>query len=713
MITKVSDSNVVLFNKASIKLGLLPFDKEVGVDADGTVITEKWKYYQTQTGEWASQKCEESDFDGENFLIVDKKTGEKVVSHGITSLNEYFRYIDILASFAIGENNRTGSDPYLLRLPADEPFLEINADTRVITVPAELRQVGVIGDELAEVLFFRIDRYFDAVDLNTRDIYIEWEAPGENGEVIKGVSRDFLRDTQSQKDKIIFGWLVGSELTSHTGTIRFSVRFILRNELDIVYSFSTLPAQISVVDTLNYDLFNDKELNNVDTDDQVYTTFKFLLKPADADTGDETAPAEAQAPKIVKDLFNGDKDLVDGKLELVTEAKSEDGGNISYIFGRRTTEDGGTRGLKTSTRYVKATLDGFDANNPENNPVYYEKKNDTTFVIFSDNNIAEAINNGELYEKVAFTTVDKPGYYYAKVYNTVFGCKTSLAETSVTHVPEPAMPVITAPMADKFVLNEDRYALARVEDDIPLDYLGTRMRVIKESVPDTESIVLAPSVAENSNYSYQWYKNEDINSVNLDDLQKERDEQYNDWKTRRDNTLSANGWNPIVGAKNISYTANEPGCYLVVIDNFKNNDFKEAPFLEAGICRVTNMPEMPDILVDKFWTDFAANNNTNPKKVYVTTPNVYDKIEYEWYSVNIDSSKDDVIATNLMDKSTGELLQDSNGYYIPFEPTAEQIFYVVLKTTLNDAYNLVSSAEKTRGQFRVQGINAQQETEGE
>ena len=44
MITYINDENkydyTVLFSKASVKLGLLPFDKEIGVNPDGTSIVE-------------------------------------------------------------------------------------------------------------------------------------------------------------------------------------------------------------------------------------------------------------------------------------------------------------------------------------------------------------------------------------------------------------------------------------------------------------------------------------------------------------------------------------------------------------------------------------------------------------------------------------------------------------------------------------------------
>ena len=34
--------------------------------------------------------------------------------------------------------------------------------------------VGVQGDEIAEILYFSIDRFFDAIDLAEKEILIQW-----------------------------------------------------------------------------------------------------------------------------------------------------------------------------------------------------------------------------------------------------------------------------------------------------------------------------------------------------------------------------------------------------------------------------------------------------------------------------------------------------------------------------------------------------------
>ena len=111
----------------------------------------------------------------------------------------------------------------LTMLPLDENRFVIDANARTITVPNDFKKngIGVQGDELAEVVYFEVDRFFDATDLDTCDIYIQWEAA--NGD--KGASVPWVVDIHSQPDKIIFGWALSSEITEVAGTIKFAVRF--------------------------------------------------------------------------------------------------------------------------------------------------------------------------------------------------------------------------------------------------------------------------------------------------------------------------------------------------------------------------------------------------------------------------------------------------------------------------------------------------------
>jgi hypothetical protein len=50
-------------------------------------------------------------------------------------------------------------------LPQDEELFEIDANKRKINVPASFSGgASVVGDEIAETIYFSIDRYFDITD---------------------------------------------------------------------------------------------------------------------------------------------------------------------------------------------------------------------------------------------------------------------------------------------------------------------------------------------------------------------------------------------------------------------------------------------------------------------------------------------------------------------------------------------------------------------
>lgn len=153
-----------------------------------------------------------------------------------------------------------------VRLPIDEDVFEVNADTRVISTKNSFGKngVGVVGDELAEILYFRMARYFEATDFASSDldIYIQWEnAAGE-----QGVSKAYALDKDSEKEFIYFGWALSSKITAKAGTVKFNIRIIKRETAVngsgtmvpvISYSFSTQVAQVSVKSGLNLDLLSE------------------------------------------------------------------------------------------------------------------------------------------------------------------------------------------------------------------------------------------------------------------------------------------------------------------------------------------------------------------------------------------------------------------------------------------------------------------------
>ena len=179
MITSVKKSNAdkysYLYEKASEYL--------MSHGNDGSELTAE-----EYGGEKAMMKYLQ---DAKGEYILDEE-GNKIKAP-ISSLQEYFSYIQELSSL----------DMTYTVLPLDEEPFIIDANTRQITVPEAFKTNGISaqGDEISEIVYFRIDRFYDATDLGLKKIYIEWTAP--NGD--KGVSVPCVVDLDSEPNFIIFG----------------------------------------------------------------------------------------------------------------------------------------------------------------------------------------------------------------------------------------------------------------------------------------------------------------------------------------------------------------------------------------------------------------------------------------------------------------------------------------------------------------------------
>ena len=92
-------------------------------------------------------------------------------------------------------------------MPVQEEYFEIDANARTITIPEIFRKngIGVAGDQVAETIYFKVNRYFDAMDLNNTQIYIQWK----NSQGDEGISKEWVRDIETFDNFLIFGWVLG------------------------------------------------------------------------------------------------------------------------------------------------------------------------------------------------------------------------------------------------------------------------------------------------------------------------------------------------------------------------------------------------------------------------------------------------------------------------------------------------------------------------
>ena len=92
----------------------------------------------------------------------------------VENLEQFFGSIQEIAAL----------DSKYLRLPLDEPMFEIDANSRKINVdatPFKANGLSVQGDHLAETVFFKIDRYYDTMDLMNTDIYVNCKMGSASG----------------------------------------------------------------------------------------------------------------------------------------------------------------------------------------------------------------------------------------------------------------------------------------------------------------------------------------------------------------------------------------------------------------------------------------------------------------------------------------------------------------------------------------------------
>lgn len=131
----------------------------------------------------------------------------------------------------------------------EEP-LNINLNTRTITIPATLSKVGgVQSDQMAELLIFKADRYFDHMDLATTSIYVQWQLPDEQHTT--GATAISIIDLDSEPGKIRFAWPLHDAITKNSGIVKFSVRFFLMNGDKLAYALNTLEANLLIKPALN------------------------------------------------------------------------------------------------------------------------------------------------------------------------------------------------------------------------------------------------------------------------------------------------------------------------------------------------------------------------------------------------------------------------------------------------------------------------------
>lgn len=154
-----------------------------------------------------------------------------------------------------------------IHAPFDEPVFYIDTNTRLISekiwdvakkdyIPCNIfgkNGVGVVGDHLAELLFFRLPRFFDVVDLYKCDVYIYWHNTGLREYAEPHISEPIAK--YSEGDMLNFGWYLTSDATEAAGQIEFAVEFVIRDAGtgEVTFRLATQPAKLIIKSAIDLD----------------------------------------------------------------------------------------------------------------------------------------------------------------------------------------------------------------------------------------------------------------------------------------------------------------------------------------------------------------------------------------------------------------------------------------------------------------------------
>lgn len=496
--------------------------------------------------------------------------GSQYAGQSISNIDDYF---SVLRELATLENDNSEIDPIFTILPATEETFEIDANTRQIKVPENFAKygVGVQGDEIAEIIYFSIDRYFDAIDLAEKEILIQWRHE-KDSQGVQNLSATYKRSLTLQPGKIVFGWPISKEVTERPGNVLFSVRFYERegegDNAVLIYSFSTATAQIKIQNGLNFELSPSITEAAIKKNDQIYKNLRnsqqagleyTIAMPNFAGyyyyviTADGTKESEAiESPDKIHDL----------PVQFVVKAviPEDANGEISskpleyewfYTLDKSAAELPISKNEGTeSIEYVLVNTD-TEKYNP--NEFYYhnigtdEEPVWEVYSVAGDNNpfddLDEYGNKIKLYVQRSTCIPAKAGYFIAKATNN-YGL-------------------------GKYAERESEYWLVPFADEPTYTYYPENRDLILEDGQGT--ITVEASVRDNGEISYQWYYS---TTDNWDNTIRQDEETSN------------------------TITANKEGFYFLKATNRKNNSESKNHSLAITTAFAPSIPIISEYKVD-------------------------------------------------------------------------------------------------------------------
>lgn len=214
--------------------------------------------------------------------------------------------------------------------PAEQRFI-IDSNTRTITVPSALKNIGVEHDHNAETIFFEINRFYDNEDLDSHICVIHYINAKGSPDVYPVTIKDL-----STEGKIIFGWKISNHVTHLKGNITFAVRFYTLEEdgQHFAFTFCTSPASVGIL--AGFDVMSNASLIESDALSKAITKMNSTVESVKGivdtlKTKAETAKATIDNAVLSTKMVY--KEPVSTFAELSTKYPTVETGWVSKVLG--------------------------------------------------------------------------------------------------------------------------------------------------------------------------------------------------------------------------------------------------------------------------------------------------------------------------------------------------------------------------------------------
>lgn len=147
-------------------------------------------------------------------------------------------------------NIQKESAPSNVYLPYAHNIYDVDLKTRTIHGP---EMISVQKDHRSEVIYFKVDRFVDFMDLANTVCVIEYIIPGDVKRVPYLYAVPFYDIMKyASENKMIFPWNVSGAATLKSGKIEYAIRFfkIDENGGKLIYNLNTLPATSSILSNI-------------------------------------------------------------------------------------------------------------------------------------------------------------------------------------------------------------------------------------------------------------------------------------------------------------------------------------------------------------------------------------------------------------------------------------------------------------------------------